>query len=546
MAHPVARRTATRSLVRRISQVALTSGGAATQDTFHTVVREALKWLDNRSGKQLPQDAWAGSSFRLSKVGAQRVEAVSLAEPRLWVARCDDADKTVAQRSWTTEIGVGLMPNGRLAVACRLTCVTLGQDAPYTPSIPGVVVQFARATPLFADMRAVDLKPWHVDRDELPRFLALLRSRARRNPLIVLSSFLADEDPTFDRESLGDALARQLPGAASVVLLSSAAAFELTNRFGKEFSVFGGAVRTYRTGFDADHDDPGRHPLILPGSVASWDGGLDSFREFMVRRTLGESLRGGHVEEELPSFDWVQERALDLRVREAKRVGQSDRQLLEMVEEDNRQLRAKQDELRGTYDGLLQAADVEEKRLVAQFDEARAQFYSLRSRIKHLEDALAAQPARQATPLPDDFDELESWAQRHLSGDVLLTNRALRAARRSEFENVSLAYECLLLMRDHYVPMRRLGGSERRQGYEQALAALGLEESATFAGARAGQYGDEYFIQHGGRRRELDRHIKGSNARDPRFGFRLYFFWDDQMQQVIVGSLPSHLTNDAS
>ena len=72
-------------------------------------------------------------------------------------------------------------------------------------------------------------------------------------------------------------------------------------------------------------------------------------------------------------------------------------------------------------------------------------------------------------------------------------------------------------------------------------AREGLEEEPAFAGARAGEHGDAYFVQHGGRRRQLERHLKGSNARNERRGFRLYFFWDDGDREVVVVWLPNQL-----
>jgi hypothetical protein len=53
-------------------------------------------------------------------------------------------------------------------------------------------------------------------------------------------------------------------------------------------------------------------------------------------------------------------------------------------------------------------------------------------------------------------------------------------------------------------------------------------------------------VSYGGRKRLLKKHLKGSNVRDPRFGFRLYYFWDHEDEQVIVGWLPTHLTNRMS
>ena len=79
------------------------------------------------------------------------------------------------------------------------------------------------------------------------------------------------------------------------------------------------------------------------------------------------------------------------------------------------------------------------------------------------------------------------------------------------------------------------------KAYEDALAALQLEESATGEGSRSDS--DQYTVQYGGRRKSLDRHLKKGVTHDPRYCFRLYFFWDDEAQVAVVGWMPSHLDN---
>ena len=46
----------------------------------------------------------------------------------------------------------------------------------------------------------------------------------------------------------------------------------------------------------------------------------------------------------------------------------------------------------------------------------------------------------------------------------------------------------------------------------------------------------------------LERALRllGRDSRDRRYGFRLYFFWDEEGQVAVVGWLPSHLDNRAS
>lgn len=89
--------------------------------------------------------------------------------------------------------------------------------------------------------------------------------------------------------------------------------------------------------------------------------------------------------------------------------------------------------------------------------------------------------------------------------------------------------------------MRREGGHDKQKACKAALGKPGLEESPSFSGARASEQGDEYFVQYNSKKRLLDHHLKRSNARDERYAFRLYFFWDEETRQVIVGWFPSHL-----
>ena len=104
----------------------------------------------------------------------------------------------------------------------------------------------------------------------------------------------------------------------------------------------------------------------------------------------------------------------------------------------------------------------------------------------------------------------------------------------------------MLILRDYYVPMRLDGGADRQAAYREALTREGLKDESTFAGTRAGEHGDAYDVEHGGRKRPLERHLKGSNARDQRRGFHLYFFWDAGDREVVVGWLPTHLPTQIS
>ena len=62
----------------------------------------------------------------------------------------------------------------------------------------------------------------------------------------------------------------------------------------------------------------------------------------------------------------------------------------------------------------------------------------------------------------------------------------------------------------------------------------------------SGELGDEYDVIYNGRKCRLEQLIVKGNDRDPRHCLRIYFFWDDETNRVVIGSLPGHLQNRLS
>jgi hypothetical protein len=532
-----------RARVIAVSQVSLAIPTETTAETFERVRLATLDWMAARAGKPLPKEAWSGAAFDLQDIGAQRTSAVSLIKPQYWAARLDDADKNVAQRVWVTEIGIATNKHREVLFGTRLYCVALGDSPPFDHTVPAFVRKIVSQFSCLIDGRPVSFKPWIINSpDDVRSFVELLRDRARRLPIVAVSE-------TEDGETHVDAnaLATKLLGTAHVAKISHDAGFALSDEVGKEFSVFEGAVRSYRPRFDPDSDEPSVHPLALATSIDRWpDGGAYGFEAFLTSRSIQQSVMRQGLDRELPAFLEVQSLAKKEVIATAREAGRSEAELLELAMEEVRQLTKQAEDEKKTLTGLLEEAERERDVAVSNASSARTEAANLRARVLHLEHALKERGEPADDPIPVSLDDLEDWARSNLAGSVFLLNRALRAVKKSGFQDVELVYKCLLLLRDTYVPMRRGGVQDAKAQYESGLSALGLEESASFAGGRAGEYGDEYFVDFAGRRRELDRHLKGRNSRDIRFGFRLYFFWDDESQQVVIGWLPSHLTTRAS
>jgi hypothetical protein len=548
---PLAKRNrASISTVRKISQVTLRIiGGKGQKSNFEATRRQSLTWLSNRAGQQLPKEAWDGKSFALDDVGAQRTAAVALDKPLAWAARLDDADRNVPQRYWSTELATAAGAADSVLFGCRLQCASLGEDQPFVRSVPGIVQQLVQHLDCVVDGRIVSLEPWVISTDtDVEELVELLTLKSRQRDVLVFALPEGSENPS-DTIVPVEPIVRRTAGGAHVAILTGPASYALSDRVGKEFSVFMQAVRRYRPGLDLETGQPFNHPLALPNRIINWpDGGAANFANIVADRTLSATVTGQNLENELPSFQEFSAVAIEISRSQAKAARASDSELLGLAEIEIKQLQSQIEETKDTYSALIDQADTEISQLKASLGQVQEDSKNQRWRIAHLEDALSKRPeiTKEQVLIPTDFDSLDDWCRQYLSGSVAVHNRAIRAAKKTSFEDVRFAYGVLLLLRDKYVPMRREGGLNKKTEYESALAAMGLDETPTFGGGRSGEEGDAYFVEFGGRKRELDRHLKGSNSRDERFGFRLYFFWDDDTDQVVVGWFPSHLPNRAT
>ena len=526
-------------MIEPVSQINLTLHNTEKSPAFETARHEVIKYIKRRVGGILPKEAFEGKSFSADEVGTRRTEGIAIDNPPYWTLRFDDDDKEVAGRSWVIETALAEQGEDKpVLFGLRLQCITRGENPPYQRSIPTFAREIIKACDARLDNRRGTLTPWFVDsEDQLDQLIKLLCSQERTADVVVVSLAEGSSDPTEELIS-SETLAHDLAGAAHVIVISGQCSFHLTDRVGREFSVFRQAVRTYRPGFDPDTDDPFAHPLCLAQRIRSWEGGPDAYRRFVVSEALRRKVERVDILKVLPSFAEAKQTAAELRRREAKQAGKTNDELLDYAYEEIDRL--KEDAKKN--DEILEMAVVECDNAKAEVRRWQNTCHHLRQRVSSLESV----NMKSAEVIPDNLEELEEWARKHLGGAVQLHNRALRSARDSEYEDIPFIYKALLLLRDYYVPMRREGGAELRQAFEQQCKKLDIEEQQTFSGTGAGEQGDTYFIRMDNRRFAMDRHLKKGNSREPRYCFRLYFFWDEVTSQVVVGWLPSHLKTRAS
>lgn len=538
-----ARLRKTHAVVRPISQSLIQLDAARNPEVFVDALKIILPWVNDRAGRPLPKEAWEGRGFELEEVGAQRTSAIAIDEPKYWAARLDDSDRDVPQRSWVNEITIAQRNEAEVLVGSRLLCVTRGEDLPFQPSLQRFVRTLVEKIPgCRVEGREVEIAPWFVaSESDVYELVELMRADSRRLDLIVCSLPEGSENPN---DSAIDAASfhRKTLGAAHLAILSATASYALTDAVGKEFSVFRGAIRTYRPGFNEMEDEPYSHPLIMADRVAAFrPNGASDFENFLIGQTLIRSATGSDAERHFPPFSQVKRVASELRMKRAKESGSSQKDLLALAEEENRELREAVQKDKEVYEGLVLQYEQDAKQAQEESQQTRAAYLHLQARLRSLESQVREGSRRAKQSFPESLEVFENWCRAELIGSVEVLNRAFQGVKKSQFEDAPLIYKAMLLLKNHYVPMRREGGNERMKNFEKACNDLGLSDELTFSGERWGEHGDEYKVRYAGQWRLLDRHLKKGNSKDQRYCFRLYYFWDDETEQVVVGWLPSHL-----
>jgi hypothetical protein len=181
----------------------------------------------------------------------------------------------------------------------------------------------------------------------------------------------------------------------------------------------------------------------------------------------------------------------------------------------------------------------------SELRQLRAQLRDTDIRSYSSEGSVPAFVAPEPTPYADveDLRGLPQWAHDNQTRIVVLP-RALNGAKKSLYEQPAAVYRALEYLAGPYREYRR--NQLSRAELDAALVAAGLKVSGSVAPSVAGEQGEAYYVSWDGRRRFLDQHLVRGGGRDERYCLRVYYFWDEASQRVVVGWLPSHLSNSLS
>ncbi len=179
--------------------------------------------------------------------------------------RGEDPDKTVPGRIWTTELGLAQRAGASPIFTLRLVASSTEESLDIEPHVPGVVLQLITSPGLASgNFQRLSNHPVIINSAHSAELLIeALLDPSRKLPVVVMSVPAGSSDvkkPLLD----ADTLAKSCAGLALVIILPAEFSWILTERFGKQLSVYEGAVRVYLPGFTEDANPFGGHELVLP------------------------------------------------------------------------------------------------------------------------------------------------------------------------------------------------------------------------------------------------------------------------------------------
>ncbi len=526
-----------RSLGRPYLQLEAEIEASPISDVIVESRRQILEWLQRISRATFPAAAWSGDSFMMLSEHGRSVEVIAQDDPGVWASLLIAPEHVDGGRRWIAETAL-IRNDGVLRLAVRLSCAAQGEIGDFVIAVPPFVGSLIRSFELRSHgtvlaSSAIDI----VSDDSVDKLVALIESAHRMLPVIVVSG----TDPSTGSNYLldTDALASSLAGMAWVCRIPYDTAYELTNRFDKQWSVFNGACRTYQPGFNRLNQTPFDHPLIVGHRLLGEGGGLWAM-EKLRQEIARSSVESATIFTRLPRFHDLKarlvqsetERQLETETAEPARVPLLERQI---------------DTLRGQVEQALeQAVEAEREVRLARLDleESRQLNASLLARVEQLE-ALAKSNNQVVlpTPRPGSYAELPGWVAENFPDRLVLSVKARRALAGSVYKDHMLVCDALEAMAQHYVDMKRYGG---RSEFEDRVRALKLKDEAVSATPAKLRNDQQYWCRHEGRHLFTDRHLKKGNSRDPQECLRIYYAWDETSRMVVIGHLTTHLESAIS
>lgn len=517
---------------REILRVAASVEGRDRLLTASKAKREILQWTARRAGGRLPKRAWQYEEFEYL-VGGRNCQAVRIGDDarETWAIRSDDPDKEVPRRVWTTECFVACGPGYLPLFGLRLLVTTPEPELFIEPAVPGVVRQLASTCGLVVGHGRLDPQPAVVRADgDAARLIEFLLDPSRRVPVFVASVSEQSEpfSPLIDVEHI----AAKCLGLAVTVVVPARFTWMLTERFGKQLSVYNGAVRVYLPG-SVEDANPYEHELILAERILRSGDGAGRVLNRLQHIAAKESRRRCRLGHDVLSFADVRERSDDHRLQQLRDESASESVQLVTAQRQIETLKVDLRKAEESAQFFLDEYDAVESR--AKKAEGTVQWMSFR--VDQLKRQLEAQNESPDSniPLPVEWRDFADWCHENFAPRVVLSSRARREIKDAKFDGVEVAARCVRWLANEYYDKRKVGG----EGDVRGVVEPGIQNDRCGA--------DSFEVLWQERKAQVEWHIKnGGNTRDPRRCLRIYDFWDEKGEQAVIVSMPAHVRSGAT
>lgn len=458
-------------------------------------------------------------------------------------------DAYVPGRIWTTDAQVSKY-NNKYLFAVRLSVTSLQSCVEDVPFSCPQFVQYIIETIGISDVVRISGKPHMLSNQEhVTDFVNYLENPERQMPVILLTPCYCNDDAVCDGYMTNsEQMAKDLRGVAQVFCIDLDANDYLTECIGKQWSAYNGAIRTYYPNLSFEESDLYQHPLLTPQNIRvrriKDDGESDAWIH-----DIEDYVQGYAVKRRVPwednGIDFYlsahQNKLREQRIANA----QSQEELISLYEEQIEQMQKQSEEYLFLADSY--AKDYEE--CSTENDQQRQLISRLKAQMANLRSMLQAAVGNtdgRTIPVNGSYSEMADWVEEYYPDKLQFHARAIRSLKNACYEDTELVYKCLKLLATSYYDYRT--GLITNDDFMKACKEVdsGLDERGAITDVAAGMEGDTYYVHYRGKKRKLERHLTKGSSKDRRRCLRIYFFWDEQEQVVVIGDLPHHLDTSAT
>ena len=524
--------------------------------TFVYATRIIQKWIQLKFKGSIPDKPRTFHWERASR----KVDIIYDFDNMFFCAKAVHNDSNVPDKTWITEVEIsrkdlsGINSVLKFAVKNQFTSDYYTSDYKQY-SVPSFVRRLDEKVGLYDAGQRVKGLNVISSKDDLEELTIVLDDASRFFPVIIISQdeindpavahyFEADEGYYVD----GNKFAESLSLLGHVYYLPLEYQYELGEMLGREWAIFNGAVRTYYPGFSIDKKDEMNtydHPFIAKNKILSMEYikeddeqcyGGHAFRHILTHITKVENMSR--------RVDW-NKYGIDLYyIASKKEQARSENEINQIKESDS------------FYQELCDTLEQEKKQQELEIDYLKNQLKEAKNtnsfnqlQISQLKNKIKELQASANDEYPTQYSEIQDWVEKNFSGRITLHKRAIKCINDNPvYPDVELLCKSIEMLGTAYYDLK-MGFSEDRNACRDLCNQLGIINCATDSEKSSGTQKKSYEVDYQGGRRRLDMHVKGGksiNSHDDTERFRIYYFWDDDNNRVVIGYLPGHLHTDQS